>query len=44
MADDAKVLTLQDTLRTKLAALSGAGEIKVDAGGGGGFSADPARR
>ena len=39
VADDVKVLALQDTLRSKLAALSGAGELKVDAGGGGGFSA-----
>jgi HAE1 family hydrophobic/amphiphilic exporter-1 len=37
--DDVKVLDLQGTLRQSLDALPDAGEIKVDAGGGGGFSA-----
>ncbi|NUR99164.1 MAG: efflux RND transporter permease subunit, partial [Kribbellaceae bacterium] len=36
---DAKALDVQDKLRTELDGLSGAGDIKVDAGSGGGFSA-----
>jgi HAE1 family hydrophobic/amphiphilic exporter-1 len=41
VADNAKVIELQDSLRAKLGALADAGEMKVDAGGGGGggFSA-----
>jgi hydrophobic/amphiphilic exporter-1 (mainly G- bacteria), HAE1 family len=37
--DNAKVIDLQDSLRGKLKTLTDAGEMKVDAGGGGGFSA-----
>ena len=38
--EDAKALQLRDQLRTQLEGLTGVGEIKVDAGsGGGGFSA-----
>ncbi|HZM80703.1 MAG TPA: efflux RND transporter permease subunit [Candidatus Limnocylindrales bacterium] len=40
LEEDAKALEMQTKLRDELAKLSGAGEIKVDAGsGGGGFSA-----
>ncbi len=40
LTDDAKALDLQARLRDEFAKLSGAGEVKVDAGnGGGGFSA-----
>ena len=40
LKEDAKALEMQTKLRDELAKLSGAGEIKVDAGGGGGgFSA-----
>ena len=39
ITDGVKVLALQDSLRATLGALPDAGEIKVEAGGGGGFSA-----
>jgi HAE1 family hydrophobic/amphiphilic exporter-1 len=39
VADGTPVLELQDTLRSKLDALTDAGEMKVEPGGGGGFSA-----
>jgi HAE1 family hydrophobic/amphiphilic exporter-1 len=37
--DDARVLDVQEALRTEFAALTDAGQLKVEAGGGGGFSA-----
>jgi hydrophobic/amphiphilic exporter-1 (mainly G- bacteria), HAE1 family len=39
IAEGVDVLALQETLRTKLTAIPDSGEIKVEAGGGGGFSA-----